>query len=112
MELKTQILSVHSVKDCSPDEEVEQVDAAEKAKHKEYVDKRHRARDREIKVGDQVLVKQNKTTTRPPWDPKPYLVVKVKQSKIFLERDGRSQVRNIKKCKLLKSGSLVSVVDV
>ena len=32
----------------------------------------------DIQVGDQVLVKQDKTMTRPPFDPDPYRVTEVK----------------------------------
>ena len=70
-ELKTKIPNIDSVCTGSDDqsafdESIREIDAAEKLKHKTYADIRRRARDRKLKVGDQVLVKQKKTTTRPP----------------------------------------------
>ena len=110
-ELKTKVPNIDSVKKGSSDNSVEEIDTAEKVKHKKYADKRRRARDRSINVGDQVLVKQKKTTTRPPWDPIPYLVENVKNSKIFLTRNGRSKVRNIEKCKLLRGPKIRAVTS-
>ena len=55
-----------------------------------------------IKPGDKVVVKQEKTTTQLPWDPRPYMVTKVKNTKIFLERDAKPKIRSIEKCKLVK----------
>jgi hypothetical protein len=39
-------------------------------------------------VGDRVLLKQTKTTTRPPWDPAPYEVTKVKGTQVTAMREG------------------------
>ena len=113
-ELKTKIPCVDSLKEGVRDKSVEEIDSAEKAKHKKYADKRRRARESEIKVGDNVLVKQKKTTTRPPWDPNPYLVEKVQNSKIHLVRNGKVKIRNVEKCKLLKKKirSRNAVVDI
>ena len=55
-----------------------------------------------VKVGDAVVVKQLKTTTQPPWDPKPFKVTEVKGTKLFLEKGGKSKVKSLDKCKLVK----------
>ena len=59
---------------------------AERQKQKDYADKHRRAKEKPVRVGDKVLVKQEKTTTKPPWDPNPYKVTKVKGTKITASR--------------------------
>ena len=46
-------------------------------KQKEHFDRRRNAKVKDIKVGDQVLVKQKKSTTKPPFSPKPLTVTEV-----------------------------------
>ena len=48
------------------------------------------------------LLKQDKTTLQPPWDPKLFRVTKVKETKIYMERDGKPKIRCQDKCKLVK----------
>ena len=77
-------------------------DRAAKAKHKEYGDKHRRAKHTEVGVGDRVLIKQNKTTTRPPWDPAPYVVTEVRGTQVTARRGSKQRIRNIEKWKVLK----------
>ena len=49
----------------------------------------------EVKPGDVGVVKQEKTSVQPPWNPKPWNVMKVYGTKLYLEREG--------KCKVLKA---------
>ena len=42
-----------------------------KSKQKEYFDKRQRVQFKDIKPGDEVLIKQKKTTIKPPFNPHP-----------------------------------------
>ena len=77
-------------------------DRAAKAKHKEYGDKHRRARHTEVAVGDRVLIKQSKTTTRPPWDPAPYVVTGVRGTQVTAKRGSKQRIRNIEKWKVLK----------
>jgi hypothetical protein len=69
---------------------------------KEYADKHRRAKEKTVLVGDEVLLKQEKTTTKPPWDPKPYKVVEVKGTKITAVRGHKERTRNVEKMKVLK----------
>ena len=46
-------------------------------KQNEYADKRWRAKEKKVKEGDEVPLKREKCTTKPPWDPKPFEVVQV-----------------------------------
>ena len=71
-------------------------------KQKEYADKRRRAGGREVKIGDEVYIKQDQTTIKPPWDPDTYRVTKMKGTKITAEREGREMTRDISKWKLKK----------
>jgi hypothetical protein len=77
-------------------------DRAAKAKHKEYGDKHRRARHTEVVVGDRVLIKQSKTTTRQPWDPAPYVVIKVRGTQVTARRGNKERIRNIEKWKVIR----------
>ena len=46
-------------------------------KNKRDFDKRKKAKDKKIEVGDQVMVASPKTTTKTQWDPNPYKVVDI-----------------------------------
>ena len=77
------------------DDELRQRDAERKAKMKQYADGR-RTTQSHIAEGDIVLVKQtrlNKTT--PIFNPKPYTVVKRKETMVTAERPGHTITRNI-----------------
>ena len=56
-----------------------------------------------MKEGDKVLIKQKSTTTKPPWDLKPYKVTKIIKSTITAGRDGDKVTRNTKHWKLTKA---------
>ena len=58
--------------------------------------------DVEVRVGDTVLVKQTKTTTKPPFDPNPYTVVEFNGTQAVLERIGKRKKRNFNKIKVIK----------
>ena len=65
-------------------------------------DGKHRTKKTDIQIGDRVLVKQDKTTIRPPFDPDPYRVTEVKGTQITAERDGQVKKRNQAKMKKLE----------
>ena len=69
-ELNKRIPNANSVRGQEGDKTVKLYDAGEKAKHKQYADKRYRAQDREMNVGDQVLVKTNQDYNSPTLKPK------------------------------------------
>ena len=77
-------------------------DKAEKEKQKNYVDKRRRATEKKILVDDEVLIKQEKTTIKPPWDPRPMKVTEVKGTKVTAKRGPQERTRNIEKFKIIK----------
>ncbi|XP_045170892.2 uncharacterized protein K02A2.6-like [Mercenaria mercenaria] len=70
-------------------------DRKSKQKMKDYADTRRNTRKTEIKIGDSVLVKQdkhNKFST--PYDPIPYEVIKTKGSMVTAEREDKQITRN------------------
>ena len=70
-------------KPCPSDAPVRQKDASQKEKMKEYADKRSHAKPTTFKIGDQVLVRQPKTSKlTPPYSPKPYAIIRMKGSQI------------------------------
>ena len=52
-------------------------------------------------MGDKVLIKQEKTTTKPSRDPNPYKVVEIKETKITAKRGQKERTRNVDKMKIL-----------
>ena len=64
---------------------------------KEYHDKKHDAKTTVIKMGDQVLVKQKKTTMKPFYDSKPNRVISVKGTMVTAARNNKSITRNVSK---------------
>ena len=53
---------------------------------KEKFDAKKKTVEVEIRVGDTVLVKQTKSTTKPPFDPNPYTVLEINGTQAVLER--------------------------
>ena len=53
-------------------------------------------------VGERVLVKQVKTTNKPPFDPDYYTVMEARSTKITGERRGKTKTRIVEKWKLYK----------
>ena len=73
-----------------------------KQKQKEYADNRRRAKDKIIKVRDEVLVQQKKYTVKTPWDPVPFKVTKIIGSKLRVEKDELVRERAKNNIKVLK----------
>ena len=57
-----------------------------KEKQKTYADEKRKAKTKVVKTGDQIMIQQKKSTTRTPWDPRPYTVKKVKDSQVEVKR--------------------------
>ena len=66
------------------------------------LDKKKSAKATKVVPGDKVLIAQKKTTTRPPFDPNPFTVIKTKGAQIVAKRGEVIRVRNKAKFKLLK----------
>ena len=63
-----------------------------KLQQKALFDKRHKAQPKPVYVGDKVLLKQEKSTTKSPFEPHPYNVIKVKGSQITAQRQGQVNI--------------------
>ena len=101
--LRTKLPQIHVNGENDAKRKVRENHDKKKMSQKKYFDKRHRATKKEVKVGDKVLVKQTKTTTKPPYDHRPFTVDKVVGNKITMSReDGASRVRDKNQIKVLK----------
>ena len=56
------------------DKEVRENRERERLKQKSYANEKRKARIKEVKPGDQMMVQQRKSTVRTPWDPNTYTV--------------------------------------
>ena len=65
-----------------------------------------RSKSKMIHEGDKVLIKQNKSTTKPPFDPMPFHVVKIKGSKLTMKRENQTRVRDKGHIKFVKEHPL------
>ena len=100
--LKTKIPARLAASDTQAHQEAKEKDKVTRLKRKEVYDKKNRTQEQEIKPGDMVLVKQQKTSTKPPFDPKPYQVKEVKGTQITVIRGKQQKVRSKEKVKLLR----------
>ena len=69
---------------------------------KKRFDKRHRVKQEDIKIEDQILIKQEKTTTKPPFDPESSKVTALKGTQVTGKREGQTKRRNLAKVKKLR----------
>jgi transposase InsO family protein len=83
-------------------QEAQEMDRETREKRKEVFDKRKRAVKKEVKPGDKVLIKQQKTTLNPPYDPKPYIVEKVKEAQVTASKGSKVRVRDMSRLKVVK----------
>ncbi|KAI8498083.1 hypothetical protein Bbelb_240270 [Branchiostoma belcheri] len=84
-----------TLKQPEVNKEAKQNDQKAKMEMKKYTDRKRRAKENNIDIGDTVLVsqrKQNKLT--PPYDPKPHRVIGKKNTMITAENNGRRITRN------------------
>ena len=72
-------------------------DSERKIYNKHYADKRRCAKPKNVRVGDQVLVRPDKrpTSFAPRYEPKPYTVTVVKGTTVSAQREGKTVTRNI-----------------
>ena len=82
--------------------EARETDAKTREERKRKLDKRRSARDIEYKVGDKVQIKQKKTTTQPPFDPKPYKITEVEGVQVTAKRGDKIMTRHKGKWKLVR----------
>ena len=74
---------------------------AKKLAQKEYFDKRYRSHQKPLKPGNRVLLRQDKSTTKPPYDPNPYKVVRVEGNRVTINNGEKERVRDKNKLKVI-----------
>ena len=82
-------------------DEVKMREEEKKARQNAYADKRRRAQEQSIRVGDKVLLKQTSSTSSPPWDPSPYTEAAKSNTRVTARRGDRTVSRNCEKFKIL-----------
>ena len=92
--LRTRIPQISNHSDSSVQKQMGVHHDKKEDQQKKYFDKGHRATQKTVKPGDKILVQQKKTTTSPPFDPKPYSVTAVKGNRVTSERNGQTRVRS------------------
>ena len=83
------IQEIKATKDVG-DKSTQERDKKEKTKSKSYADRKQRAHTVDIKLGDRVVIKQTKSTIKPPWELKPYFIDQVHRTKLYLSEGGKS----------------------
>ena len=84
------------------DREAKAMDRSVREKRKDMFDSRKHTKTKEVVKGAKVLVKQKKSSIRPPFDPNPYMVTKVKGTQVTASRGAKERTRNQVKMKVLK----------
>ena len=100
--MRTKLPQYFSSLDSKEMAEVRSRHDGNKLAQKKHFDQRRNATNKDVKVGDQILIKQDKSTTKPPFDPKPYTVVQVEGNRINAQRDGKSRQRDKNAVKVVK----------
>ena len=105
--LQTKLPQVYVKEESRERKEIRERHDKKRLDQKKYFDKRHKAHDKKVTFGDQVLVKQKKSTTKPPYDHRPYTVTEVNGNKVEMKRaDGSKRVRDKNQIKVLKERPL------
>ena len=99
---KTKLPSIIKVPQGREHAEAKENDQKSREQRKVAYDKRKCAKVTEMKPGDKVLLAQKKTTTQPPFNPNPFIVVRTKGSQITAKRGDTIRFRNQAKFKLIK----------
>ena len=86
--IKTKLPLYHDVEESKEQKEVRAHHDKKKLQQKDNFDRRRRVKHKEVKVGDRVLIKQEKSTTKPPFSPNLLTVSDVKGNQITAT-DGR-----------------------
>ena len=103
--LQTKLPQIFTVKECDDLKDMRERHDEKRLKQKKHFDIHKRARTKNIAVGDKVLIRQNKTTLKPPIDPSPYTVTEVNGNRVLAQRsDGSTRIRDKNNLKKLKDG--------
>ena len=82
-------------------QEAREMDADTRKKRKVVWDAKKRSKEPTVEKGDRVLLTQQQSSIKPPFDPSPYTVLKTNNNQVTVKRDGRLLKRDISKLKPL-----------
>ena len=99
--IKTKLPSFDIHKETGEQAEIRRQHDEKKIRQKKYFDKRKKAAPKPIKVGDQILVKQDKTTTKPPFNPDPFKVTSVEGNRVTAVNGNKKVTRDKNQLKVL-----------
>ena len=100
--IRTRIPQIIKNPSSSKLQEARLKDQETRADRKKKLDLRKTAQEKEVAIGDKVLVSQRKSTTKPPYDARPFVVTEVKGTQVTAERGNMKRVRNLGKVKVLR----------
>ena len=101
--IRTKLPGLRVQQEGDMDREVRERHEKEKVKQKSYADEKRKARPKEVKLGDQIMIQQRKSTIKTPWDPRPYTVTQVKGSQVEVKRGDEVKRRALNLIKKIKS---------
>jgi len=82
--------------------EAREKEIAQKIKQSHYKDNKPYVKHHGIQLGDRVLLKQQSTKSKPPFDPSPYEVTSINGHQITATRHDRTVTRDAQKWKIYK----------
>ena len=97
--IKTRLPQHYHHKETPKEQATREVHDNKKRKQKQYFDKRYCAKMKDLSPGDKVLLKQKKTTVKPPFNPNPYTVVAVDGNRVTIHDGEKKKVRDKNKLK-------------
>ena len=100
--IRTKLPGLKVQQDGDMDREVRERHQKEKEKQKSYADEKRKARTKVVRPGDQIMIQQRKSTTKTPWDPRPFTVTQVKGSQVEVKRGEEVKKRALNLIKKLK----------
>ena len=101
-QIKTRLPAIMRPTMDKVDMEAKATDKLAREKRKIRFDSAKHVKVQEMVAGDRVLIKQKKTSIKPPFDPKPYTITEVKGTQVTARRGGQERKRNKVKMKMVK----------
>ena len=99
--IRTKLPSFDISKETKDRSRIRQQHNDKKMRQKRYFDKRRKATDKPVKVGDQIMIKQEKSTTKPPFNPDPFKVTSVVGNRITAANRDKRVVRDKNQVKVV-----------
>ena len=99
--IKTKLPSFDIHKETGEQAEIRRQHDEKKIRQKKYFDKSRKAAPKPIKVGDQILVKQDKSIKKPPFNPDPFKVTSVECNRVTAVNGRKKVTRDKNQLKVL-----------